>query len=137
MAKILKRQDLAQCKTFRATFAKTEQEIAKLAKKVEEYNKLVSTYAMQRKTFEDTFLYGFSVLDVVVPKDGTHITNVNSMMANPLGINTEGKFDLDLLKYNLEHKTDYKTIPTEEQSTETEAIEVNQETETEKTETEF
>lgn len=111
MAKILKRQDLAQVKNFRATYSTTEQRIAKLKKYVDEYNKLVENYAITRKSFEDTFLDGASALDVVVPKDGSKVTNVNSLMPNPLGIDANGQFNLDLLKYNLEHKTDLKELP--------------------------
>lgn len=111
MAKILKRQDLAQVKNFRATYSTTESKIAKLKKYVDEYNKLVENYAMTRKSFEDTFLDGVSALDVVVPKDGNKVTNVNSLMPNPLGIDVNGQFNLDLLKYNLEHKTDSKELP--------------------------
>lgn len=110
MAKILKRQDLAQVKNFRATYSTTESKIAKLKKYVDEYNKLVENYAMIRKSFEDTFLDGVSALDVVVPKDGNKVTNVNSLMPNPLGIDVNGQFNLDLLKYNLEHKTDLKEL---------------------------
>lgn len=122
MAKILKRQDLAQVKNFRATYSTTESRIAKLKKYVDEYNKLVENYAVTRKSFEDTFLDGVSALDVVVPKDGTKVTNVNSLMPNPLGIDVNGQFNLDLLKYNLEHKTDLKELPN--QSVESE-VEVN------------
>lgn len=111
MAKILKRQDLAQVKNFRATYSTTESRIAKLKKYVDEYNKLVENYAVTRKSFEDTFLDGVSALDVVIPKDGTKVTNVNSLMPNPLGIDVNGQFNLDLLKYNLEHKTDLKELP--------------------------
>lgn len=110
MAKILKRQDLAQVKNFRATYSTTEQRIAKLKKYVDEYNKLVENYAITRKSFEDTFLDGVSALDVVIPKDGSKVTNVNSLMPNPLGIDINGQFNLDLLKYNLEHETDLKEL---------------------------
>lgn len=123
MAKILKRQDLAQVKNFRATYSTTESRIAKLKKYVDEYNKLVENYAVTRKSFEDTFLDGVSALDVVIPKDGTKVTNVNSLMPNPLGIDVNGQFNLDLLKYNLEHKTDLKELPNL-QSVESE-VEVN------------
>ena len=111
MAKILKRQDLAQVKNFRATYSTTEQRIAKLKKYVDEYNKLVENYAITRRSFEDTFLDGVSALDVVVPKDGSKVTNVNSLMPNPFGIDVNGQFNLDLLKYNLEHETDLKELP--------------------------
>lgn len=134
MSKILNKLQISQVKNLRATYAPVEKEIKKLKASVDKYNKLVENYALTRKSFEETFLGGVSALDVVVLKDENGGAQKTNLVENPLGVNSEGKFDLDLLVYNLEHKTNYKVIPTEE--TKAEQVKEKEEPRTEEPEPE-
>ena len=90
---------------------------------VDKYHKLIANYEQSRKSYEDTYLDGLSILDVVIPKPkeeekkrNTISTNANQFMPNPLLIDKDGRFNLDLLRYNLEHKTNLKELPSETSS---------------------
>lgn len=124
---ILNQKELASAKSFRNTFKDTEKKLAKLKEKHDEYLQLKDFYENQIKSYEDTFLNSMKLSDVVILKDPNKFGSVNDLVANPLGIDADGKFNLDLLKYNLKNNTSLTKLPEDTETIEETTSEVTPE----------
>lgn len=124
---------LAAAKAQRNSLKGTEKEVNKLAIKIEElkqeYEVKSNMYNTMKASFENAYLKGMNLNDVVILKEEGKFNNQGDLMANPKGINNDGKFDLDLLAYNLKNNSNFREIPSD--SNEEEVTEETLETEKE------
>lgn len=124
---------LAAAKAQRNSLKGTEKEVNKLAIKIEElkqeYEVKSNMYNTMKASFENAYLKGMNLNDVVILKEEGKFNNQGDLMANPKGINNDGKFDLDLLAYNLKNNSNFREIPAD--SNEEEVTEETLETEKE------
>lgn len=132
---IINTKVIAACKAQRNSLKGLEKEINKLSAKIkeeeEEYNVKTECYNNMKANFEKMYLKGANLNDVVILKEEGKFNSQNDLMANPKGINNDGKFDLDLLAFNLKNNSDFREIPSDSNKEE----EVTEETiETEKEE---